>query len=425
MSDQIVLGTRTQVIHALHEAAELEHNLMCAYLYAAFSLKDGKDGLARDETEAVERWRRDILAIAREEMSHLTAVWNITAAIGGSPRFGRSNFPLEPGYLPSSMVVKLAPFSPEVLQHFIYLERPEGSDEPVGDGFDGPRFARGSVLARPLTPSSFDYATVGTFYRAIEDALADLAARIGEAALFCGDRALQMSPAEAAIEGAHVVGCSRTAVEALALIVTEGEGAAGANVSSHFSRFMRIRDEYRALLAKNPGFRPAHPAAIDPALRRPPTDTGRVWIGDAETAAVADLGNAVYETVLRLLAHAYSLASPHPEKAFSVQTATRLMPVLTLLAESAARRPAGPGHPHVNGGLSFVALRDAAPLPVGPSARRLLAERLHELADGAVVLDQLDPRLARAAAILKSLSEHADEAFLGPASSRRGLLEQP
>ena len=57
-------------------------------------------------------------------MGHLTAVWNITAALGGSPRFGRLNFPLDPGSLPANVVVRLAPFSEAVLQHFIYLERP-------------------------------------------------------------------------------------------------------------------------------------------------------------------------------------------------------------------------------------------------------------------------------------------------------------
>ena len=31
--------SREQLLHSLYEAAELEHNLMCTYLYAAFSLK--------------------------------------------------------------------------------------------------------------------------------------------------------------------------------------------------------------------------------------------------------------------------------------------------------------------------------------------------------------------------------------------------
>jgi hypothetical protein len=77
------LATREQLIHALHEAAELEQNLMCTYLYAVFSLKSAGEGLNEEEVEAVKGWRRAILDIAIDEMSHLAAVWNITAAIGG------------------------------------------------------------------------------------------------------------------------------------------------------------------------------------------------------------------------------------------------------------------------------------------------------------------------------------------------------
>ena len=45
---------REHVIGALYEAAELEHNLMCTYLYAAFSLKDGvAEGLTAEEAAAV------------------------------------------------------------------------------------------------------------------------------------------------------------------------------------------------------------------------------------------------------------------------------------------------------------------------------------------------------------------------------------
>lgn len=36
---EIVVGTREQLFHLLAEAAEIEHTLMCSYLYAAFSLK--------------------------------------------------------------------------------------------------------------------------------------------------------------------------------------------------------------------------------------------------------------------------------------------------------------------------------------------------------------------------------------------------
>ena len=120
----------------LYEAAELEHTLMCTYLYAAFSLRSGEaEGLSARESVAVAGWRRAIINVAVEEMSHLAAVWNITAALGGAPRFGRGNFPLDPGNLPAGIVVKLAPFNEAVIQHFVYLERPATSNEPDGDGF--------------------------------------------------------------------------------------------------------------------------------------------------------------------------------------------------------------------------------------------------------------------------------------------------
>src|SRR6478672_5883392 len=123
MGTELPASSREQALHSLYEAAELEHNLMCTYLYAAFSLRDGEaEGLTAAEAAAVARWRREIMGISVQEMGHLTAVWNITSALGGSPRFGRGNFPLDPGALPASVVVKLAPFSRAVLQHFVYLE---------------------------------------------------------------------------------------------------------------------------------------------------------------------------------------------------------------------------------------------------------------------------------------------------------------
>src|SRR5262245_38781885 len=158
--------SRESLIHALYEAAELEHNLMCTYLYAAFSLKQGtEEGLSAAEADATARWRRAILRVAVEEMGHLTAVWNITSALGGSPRFGRLNFPLDPGGLPADVIVRLAPFNEAVLQHFIFLERPTCSDEPDGQGFDLPEFQFKRGVDRPrITPMPVDYNTVGNFY---------------------------------------------------------------------------------------------------------------------------------------------------------------------------------------------------------------------------------------------------------------------
>ena len=96
MSASLQAHSREQLIHDLCEAAELEHNLMCTYLYAAFSLKAGvEDGLSSDEAAAVARWRQAIVDVAIDEMGHLTAVWNIASALGAAPPLiasGRSRF---------------------------------------------------------------------------------------------------------------------------------------------------------------------------------------------------------------------------------------------------------------------------------------------------------------------------------------------
>lgn len=400
---------RELLLHALYEAAEVEHNLMCTYLYAAFSLKSGVgEGLTEAEAAATASWRREITSVAIDEMSHLAAVWNITSALGGVPRFGRTNFPLDPGFLPARIVVKLAPFSPQVLQHFIHLERPAQSDEPDGEGFAPERiFARGSIGTR-LTPMGIDYATVGEFYASLGEGLRGLVARIGEAAAFCGDPALQLSPDQVDLPGAKPVLCLKTALSAFDAIVLQGEGAQTSAVDSHFERFCRIRREYQALQAANPGFTASHPAATNPVLRRPPRPEGRVWIEDESAIATVDLANAGYGLMLRLLAYAYAVPAVDPDKALAVDLAIGLMQAVTPLGERAARLPAGPSNPQCNAGMSFTTLRDAAPLLPGRAARRFFVERLAELASAASAMDaKHDARLAKSARLLDQLAQRA------------------
>jgi len=123
---EIITHNRDQLTYLLTEAAEIEHGLMCCYLYAAYSLRRGAGAeLAADEAAAVERWRITIVGVALE-MLHLALANNLLVAIGSPPHFQRPNFPVAPGYHPAGVVVSLAPFDRATLDHFIYLERPEG-----------------------------------------------------------------------------------------------------------------------------------------------------------------------------------------------------------------------------------------------------------------------------------------------------------
>jgi len=407
--------TREALVHQLYEAAELEHNLMCTYLYAAFSLRSGTvEGLSEVEADATARWRRAILRVAVEEMGHLTAVWNITSALGGSPRFGRLNFPLDPGALPANVVVRLEPFGEAVLQHFIYLERPIGSNEPDGAGFSADfHFTRGVTGSR-VTPMPVDYETVGKFYENLSADLGSFVARVGEREAFCGDRNLQISRTEIDFQGCDPVICSKTALAAFDAIVSQGEGAIRERTDSHYQRFIGIREELKALKAANPAFAPAYPAAVNPVLRRPVRPGARVWLEDETAATTVDVANSAYMLMLRLISHSYLIPRPHPLKALCVDLSLGLMRAMAPLGERAARLPAGPSNPACNAGMSFTALRDSAPIPPGASAGKFFAERFAELNTAAQSLTSAangDARVMQAQKILADLTQRAERGF--------------
>lgn len=396
---------REQLLHMLYEAAELEHNLMCTYLYAAWSLKDRDDpGVDAGQAALLADWKHTILRVAIEEMSHLVSVWNITVALGGAPRIGRYNFPLPAGVLPASLVVRLASFSRDTLQHFIYLERPSCSDEPDGAGFTpvgNP--VRGSTIARH-TPMPENYRTVGEFYESLKSQLDAFVASRGEAAAFSGERGLQISGSDFGLPKARPVICAKTALQAFDAIVAEGEGASAESRDSHYCRFVSVRDGLDEWQQRYPGVAPAYPAATNPVLRAPPTPEGRVWLDNPDAVATVDLANAAYGLMQRAMAYTYAVTDADPRKAAMLRLSIGLMRAISPLAEAAARLPAGPSNPGINAGVSFATLRDSAALPPGIAADQLVAERLREFADGAAELARLGARHTKAAAMFEQLA---------------------
>ena len=167
----IVVDHREELIALLTEASEIEHGLMCCYLYAAFSLKTTDDsGLNREQLAATRRWRAIILDVAIEEMMHLGLVSNLMSAIGARPNFSRQNFPVSPGYHPAGVSVELMRFCKATVDHFVYLERPEGVDLPDGDGYGVTRDYHRRMDEGGLLPTGQDFLTVGHLYRSIEAA---------------------------------------------------------------------------------------------------------------------------------------------------------------------------------------------------------------------------------------------------------------
>jgi CDGSH-type Zn-finger protein/uncharacterized Fe-S cluster protein YjdI len=257
-----------------------------------------------------------------------------------------------------------------------------------------------------------NYSTTGEFYEVLASGASRFAEQMGEKIAFCGDPELQVDAADIALPGISKVICLKTVLSAFSMIVKQGEGAPKSEEHSHYHRFLAIRTEYEALLREDPQFVPSHPAATNPVLRRPPRPQGHVWIEDPRAVATCDLANSVYGLMLRLLAHCFAVPKNNPEKALALELALGLMRALVPLAERAARLPAGPSNPQCNAGVSFVALRDPSPLPVGLSARRFFDERLTQLSGAAQALDQMgDARTHAAAQILSSLAKNATARF--------------
>jgi CDGSH-type Zn-finger protein/uncharacterized Fe-S cluster protein YjdI len=420
---EIHAETREELIYLLAEAAEIEHNLMCCYLFAAFGLKTEADGLDPGQAAEIAGWRRAIIGVAIEEMTHLALVANLTLAIGGSPRFFRPNFPVAGGYHPSGVIVELHRFDRATLDHFIYLERPEGIELPDGAAYThrDAAYIRDMGTGR-LMPSAQDYATVGHLYRSIRKAFDVLCDRNGESAMIVGDPRRQVGPDLASLPGLIAVTDKISAIRAVDVIVEQGEGSPADSARSHYQRFLAIRDTYDRFLSDHPGFDPSRPVASNPVMRHPPDPDGKVFIDDPGAALVLDLANAIYGAMLRALAQGFAENDPVLKRVF-LDTAIEGMFAITPVAEHLTRLPASPSHPGLTAGMSFAMLRDLSPMPGGDAAAAVLSERLDELARGA---DQLIPgepgatlrRLAeRLAAVRRTESNAMTEAVDVPAAA--------
>jgi len=386
------VDTREELVYLLGQACEIEHGLMCEYLYAQFSLKRGLDeGLTEAQLARVQAWEKALIGVIKQEMLHLALATNILTAIGAAPHFERPNFPILSRWYPEGVQIALVPFGERALRHFIYLERPEGMALDDAAGFTA------AAHAQPLTVSGGglvavpqEWRTVGHLYRGIEKGLAHLCARYGEDAVFIGPTRAQAVteifewPELTAVTGLASAGA------AIETIVEQGEGARGDWYRSHFGTFVGILEDLLAEQAADPAFTPARP--VEPAfVRLPPDVQAGTLIEDPATARVADLATGLYEATLQVLGRYYI---HHGETAAELDTLARtakhLMnwvmrevgPVLTAL-------PVGPSHPGRTAGPAFDIARPATfLLPHQHAAWKTIKERLDALQQACASLGQ-------------------------------------
>src|SRR6202011_4546820 len=180
--------SREELVYLLGEACELEHGLLCEYLYAQFSLKRSvEEGLTAGQLARVQAWELTLIDVIKQEMLHLALATNILSALGAAPHFERPNFPILSRWYPPDVQIALVPFGERALRHFMFLERPEGMSLRDAEGFSAVGPMQPLTVDDPqITAGPEEWHTVGHLYGGIEAGLAHLVNRDGEAAVFIG-----------------------------------------------------------------------------------------------------------------------------------------------------------------------------------------------------------------------------------------------
>lgn len=184
----------------LQWAVEIEHATLPPYLCALYSLKPGHNAEVEEIVESV----------FMEEMLHMTLAANVLNAIGGKPVLDKPDFIAHyPAYLPHSNKayrVPLLKFSKEAVEVFLKIEKPE---------------------KHHAKPEDEKYHTIGQFYEAIEEALVQLSAELGEENVFTGDPSRQLQSGTTYYGGSGLiipVYDLKSALAALEEIKEQGEG---------------------------------------------------------------------------------------------------------------------------------------------------------------------------------------------------------
>ncbi|MCE9578738.1 MAG: ferritin-like protein [Deltaproteobacteria bacterium] len=362
-----VITTKDQLIYYLGEACVLEHQFMCQYLYAAFSLKKAPDGsCTAAQFEFVRRWASTLYMIARQEMEHLSIANSILTAVGGVPVFYHLELPTQSAWYqsaarasrnadsvpaPCDMPFVFAPFDLTTVRRFCCMESPGFEEVPLPDRarvlswcFQNdvgqcPCVTAGLSAALTVTPrftsleappDTVEPGTVAELYAAIDQGLAYLNATLGHEALFSGHASGQSEiPSEYQLFLFPI--CDLTSAQsAIRMVIQQGEGLDSPPGSdAHFQLFYDMAVAYEQLLAEDPGFTPANPI---------PLDADPYAYSSPVTQAAVRLWQRGYATLLFMLTGYYDRYRPKEWNTYPALTAALQMsaiaPLMTMFSRS-------------------------------------------------------------------------------------------
>jgi hypothetical protein len=411
----MVLASREALIYTLGKAAELEHLVLCQYLFAAFSLKhEEREGLRAEQVTLVKAWRHTLMEIAEQEMLHLALVQNLLTAVGAAPRLGRPNFPVPPRSFPAAVQMALIPFGEVGLRHFAYLERPEGFEMADAEEFAAIEKAVPLPVADAdeIGPHLQDFATIGHLYRSIDEGLGHLVEKLGAERLFIGPPSAQATEEHFRWKELVAVTDLDSAHRAIETIVEQGEGARGDWHDAHFGRLIGILDEYLAARDADPSFEPTRPV-VAALVRDPESDLAAPVISEPFTIRCMDLLNAVYEVLLQMLSRYFAHTDETDEQLDVLATVSvgLMKDVIKPLGGLVTQLAVGEARPGATAGPSFELFYSIDfLLPHREAAWTIMEERLREVAELATrCRDACIPSfLVPLSRITDALRRHAD-----------------
>jgi hypothetical protein len=323
-----------------------------------------------------------IFTIAAQEMMHWAMVQNLLMSVGSAPYVSRPHMPHQAKGYPPGVQFRLLPFGEAALQHFVYLERPEGMEGADAEGFELAGLPPAVMRPEEIMPRGQDFATVGHLYRSVERGFTHLADTMGADRLFIGPAFQQADETTFGWPDLRPITDLAGANRALERIVEQGEGVTGNWETAHYGRFLEMLGGYQAMRKTDPGFEPAYPV-VAAGMRAVEGIEPDVYITDPATGGCSDLFNAVYELLLQMIARYFAFGHETPvQRQVLAHSAVGLMfRAIKPLGLLLARLPVGPDHPGATAGANFqLPYRASFLLPHRRAAWLRFAERLDELA---------------------------------------------
>jgi hypothetical protein len=303
---------KDELFPLLQTAMELELSTIPPYFTAMASIHPRGDRVSANL----------IRSVMMEEMLHMTLVGNLVSSLGGRVRLGQENVPSYPlrmnfegtEFKDRNFDANLEAFSPAAISTFLQIELPT-------------ELATRSKAMADFSEIDVPGITIGAFYEEIIARLKRMCDEFGEAAVFCGNPALQVNPQFYWGSGGTpvIITSFETAKAALDEIIEQGEGG-GASIYdpdehyadtqydlAHYFRFNEIACGRKYRPGDTPDAPPSgEPFEVDYAsvfpIKRNPKSAD--YTPGSPLAALNDEFNRKYSVMLGQIAEAFN-GTPH------------------------------------------------------------------------------------------------------------------